>query len=403
MALADDVTRLQAELFDELGEDVHNLERLRAALTQVAGEAGLGPHAALLLAMTSILFEEDEATALWEGARERRREVQARLGHPYPLRAALIEHLIARNLRALAPIPWDLRLQPAAPRLHGTDPLTGLLDAESLTSNLQREVQRSKRFRTGFSMLIFEVDDYPGIVRQAGDGLGNLIQREVGLLVANAIRDIDLAARLSPARFAIILPETDRAGAFLVAERLRQKVGEHFAGRMFAGRRVPIGASGGIACFPEDATFGAEIVQRSEQALHQARARGADRISVHFRDRRDYIRIEVDPDRLRIDVVERGQPAADASTAQIARNISPQGVLFESPRAFRVGQTVSVICNDLRRIDQVILPGRVVRLEEMEDEGGAKRYEIGLAFEVNWEHQVMEILEFLQRYRSAAD
>jgi len=403
MALADEIAQLQAALLEELGEDVHNLERLRTALSQVAAEPALGPHAALLLGLTSILLEEEAAAALWDGARERRRESEARLGRPYPLRVALIEHLIARNLRALAPIPWDLRLQPPTPRQHGTDPLTGLLDAEALITQLQREVQRSKRFRTGFSVLMFEIDDYTGIVRQAGEGIGHLVERDVGLLVANAVRDIDLAARVSPARFAIILPETDRTGAYLVAERLRQKVGDHFTGRMFAGRRVPIGASGGIACFPEDATFGAEVMQRAEQALHQARARGADRISVHFRDRRDFIRIEVDPDRLRIDVVERGQPAAEARTAQLARNISPQGVLFESPRPFRVGQTVSVICNDLQRIDQVILPGRVVRLEEMEDAAGAKRYEVGLAFEVNWEHQVMEILEFLQRYRSATD
>lgn len=402
MAVEQDIARFQETLAEELGEDMHNLDRIRLALEQLVGEPSLGPHATLLLALTGILFEEEEAAALWEGARQRRRETQTRLGRPYPLRAALVDDLAARNLRSLAPSPLDLRLL-ASPRQHGTDPLTGLLDTEALVAHLNREVQRSKRFRTGFSFLLVEVDDFHGLLRQAGEGNAYLVQREVGLLASNAVRDIDLAARLAPARFGIVLPETDRTGGFLVADRLRQRVAQHFSGRPLAGRRVPVTISGGLACFPEDATFGAEVMQRAEQALHQARSRGADRISVHFRDRREYIRLSVDPERLRIDVVERGEPAAGASTGQIARNISPQGVLFESSRAFRVGQAVNVICNDLRRIDQVILPGRVVRLEEMEPAGDARRYEVGLAFEVNWEHQVMEILEFLERYRQATE
>jgi len=75
-------------------------------------------------------------------------------------------------------------------------------------------------------------------------------------------------------------------------------------------------------------------------------------------------------------------------------------VLFESPRAFAVDREVSVICNNLRKIDQVILPARVVRVEVLEEELGGMRYEIGLAFELNWEHQVREIMEFLERYRA---
>ena len=70
---------------------------------------------------------------------------------------------------------------------------------KSLASHLQQEVHRAKRFRTGFSVLVLEVDDFPGLIHKIGVRNGDLIQREVGLLLRNAVRDIDPAARLGPA------------------------------------------------------------------------------------------------------------------------------------------------------------------------------------------------------------
>jgi len=391
----EEIAERRKELGRQLGEDVHNLDRLSTALNQLQGQTAVGPYAALLLALTGVGYEEEEAHGHWQAVLDRRREMEATLGRPVAVRVALLDYLTEQNSRSVSPNLIDLRVQSSPARANGIDPVTGLLDPEALTSHLQREVQRAKRFRTGFSVLLAEVDDFNALVRQVGDANGGLIQREVGLLLRNAVRDIDLAAHIGAARFAVVMPETDRTGAFLVADRLRERVEKHFAERAFAARRVPVTVSGGIACYPEDASYGAEVMQRAAQALHHAHARGSDRITVHFRDRREFIRIEVDPEQLRIDVVERGEPGADAATAQIAHNISPQGVL-----AFAVDREVSVICNNLRKIDQVILPARVVRVEVLEEELGGMRYEIGLAFELNWEHQVREIMEFLERYRA---
>ena len=107
----------------------------------------------------------------------------------------------------------------------------------------------------------------------------------------------------------------------------------------------------------------------------------------------------MNPEEIRIDVVERGQPATGIES-QMPRNISPTGILFESPHAYEIGRRVSVICNNLKKIDQVTLPARVMRVEELEDPQGEMCYEVGLAFELQWEHQVREIMEFLERYRS---
>jgi diguanylate cyclase (GGDEF)-like protein len=398
LAPKDETARLLAELAADLAEDVHNLDRLATAVRQLAGSAG--PHAALLLALTGTSFEEADAADHWRAVRKHRAAMEAALGRPLGLRAALLDYLIERNRGALCPDLIDVRLRPSGAGRGGVDPLTGLLTRESLGAHLQQEVLRAKRFQTGFSVLVSAVDALEDLGRELGELNAELIQREVALLLSNTVRDIDPAARLGAGKFGVLMPETDRTGAFLAADRLRRRVAEHFAGRTLAGRRARVTVSGGIACFPEDAGFGGELMQRAEQALHHARSRGADRISVHYRDRREYIRIEIDPALMRIDVVERGQKTAAAPTDQMPRNISPQGVLFESARPFAVGQEVSVICSNLRDVDQVALPARVLRVEELEAEDEARRYEVGLAFELTWEHQVQEILEFIDRFRS---
>ena len=400
MVRNEEIARLLAELKEEFDEDVHNLDRLRTTIGQLGGQASLGPYSALLLALTGMRVEEQEAVLHWRAIRRRRSDMAAQLNRAVGLRTALIDYWTEQNRRALSPLMLQVKLSAGPSHRRDIDPLTGLLTAEALMAHLQREVQRAKRFQTGFSYLVAELDDYADLVDQIGECNGDLVQQEVGLLLKNMVRDIDPAARVGAGRFAVVLPESDRSGAFLAADRLRRRVREHFADRSFGGLRATVTLSGGVSCYPEDAAFGVELMRLAAQTLHLARSRGNDRVSVHHRDRREYIRLNVDPALLRIEVLEHGHPVAGERSEQRLRNISPQGVLLESDRSFEVGHEVNVICNNLREIDQVILPARVMRVERLDD---TSRYEIGLAFDLAWEHQVLEILEFLDRFRSLGE
>ena len=128
-------------------------------------------------------------------------------------------------------------------------------------------------------------------------------------------------------------------------------------------------------------------------------------MGVHYRERREYVRFEVDPKQVRVDVVEKGRPVAATSCDQEPRDISPHGILLVSSRTYPLGQPVSVVCNNLRDLDQIVVQGRVVRIEELngsEPEMDTS-YEIGLAFDMTWEHQVQEFREFLERLRQPAN
>ena len=84
MSANEEIDRLLDELAQELGEDVHNLERIRTGVRQLQGS--IAPHAAVILALTGLTFGESEAAEHWKAVRQRRAEISRALGRPAPLR-----------------------------------------------------------------------------------------------------------------------------------------------------------------------------------------------------------------------------------------------------------------------------------------------------------------------------
>src|SRR5204863_420888 len=79
---------------------------------------------------------------------------------------------------------------------------------------------------------------------------GDHVLVKAASLVADSLREIDIAARYGGEEFAVVLPDTPRMGAFVVADRIRRRVQDHFRRRR-GGPAVTV--SGGVATFPDDA------------------------------------------------------------------------------------------------------------------------------------------------------
>lgn len=401
MITLEEAARYKDELIAVLQEDAHNEEKILKRLEQIRTQSGLQAYAALLLILTHLPFEESDARRHWEAILKHRRSLTQALEREVGLRVAALDYFVNVNRQLTSPRIIDLsmaeRQEPTSP----VDVLTGLWNARHFLAALQKESRRAKRYTLDLCVLYLDIDDFRQINERHGDLVGDILLREVAILLKNRIRDIDMAARLAGEEFGLILPETERMGAFLVAERIRKEVERHFLRRDIDGRPISMTSTVGIAKYPEDATTADRLVQRAEEAMHQAKARGGNTVGVYYRERRTYIRFDMSRRPVKIRVTEAAETeTAGPETSPEPRNISKSGLLFESDRVYVIGDELIIVCQDGRDGARVTLRARVVRIEEMEDHPG--RYEVGAVFLIEWEHQEAQVTEFLRRGGMAA-
>ena len=396
MITLDEAERYKEELLAVLKEDAHNEERILKRLDQIRTQSGLQAYAALLLILTHLAFDESEARRHWESILKHRHTLSDKLQRQVGLRVAVLDYFVNINRQLTSPRIVDLSLTERQETSSPIDPQTGLWNARHFLSCLQKESRRAKRYRLDLSVLYLDLDNFREVNEAHGELVCDILLREVAILLKNKIRDIDLAARLAGEEFALLLPETERMGAFLVAERIRKELERHFLRRDIDGRPIALTATIGVAKYPEDAATADRLVQRAEEAMHQAKARGGNNVGVYYKERRNFIRFDVAQRPVQIRVTPAGSEGDEVpSSSPEPRNISRSGLLFESERPYDIGEELIIVCQDGRDGARVTLRARVVRIEEIESQEG--RYEVGAAFLLEWEHQESQVTEFLSR------
>jgi diguanylate cyclase (GGDEF)-like protein len=161
-------------------------------------------------------------------------------------------------------------------RLVTTDGLTGLPNRRAFEEALQREFSRASRYKRPLSLLMIDVDFFKRVNDTLGHLAGDAALRQVGALLRGNLRRDDLAARLGGEEFAVLLPEIDRAGAVVAAEKLRRLVEARPV--VFEERRWPLTISLGIACRGVTDTEAIEIVRRADDMLYAAKREGRNRV-----------------------------------------------------------------------------------------------------------------------------
>ncbi len=116
-------------------------------------------------------------------------------------------------------------LQTEREHLSATDPLTALGNSSALEDALVREVARAKRTGHPLCCLFFDVNNFKSINDQYGHSAGNLVLQTIGEVIIKSIRkQLDTAFRYGGDEFLILLPETDKAHALSIAQRLRESL-----------------------------------------------------------------------------------------------------------------------------------------------------------------------------------
>lgn len=164
-------------------------------------------------------------------------------------------------------------------RLAVTDELTGLFNYRYLLERAEDEIGRARRFGRSLSLLMIDADEFKLYNDTHGHVAGDDALAELATAMRGAVRDIDVVCRYGGEEFAILLPETDAEGAFVVAEKVRETVAA-FAFKNAAGDRTEhLTVSIGLSTYPATATDREGLLRRADDALYVVKRTGRNRVN----------------------------------------------------------------------------------------------------------------------------
>jgi diguanylate cyclase (GGDEF)-like protein len=159
-----------------------------------------------------------------------------------------------------------------------TDELTGLYNLRHFHETLDGEIERSRRFGQPVGLMMLDIDDFKAVNDSYGHQQGDLVLIEVGRVLRALSRDIDEPARYGGEEMAVILPQTDAAGAELLAERMRAAVAGIEIDRLDGGGRLRVTASFGVASLPANAGDKDSLIAEADAALYRAKRAGKNQV-----------------------------------------------------------------------------------------------------------------------------
>ena len=161
-------------------------------------------------------------------------------------------------------------------QLSATDSLTGLYNHAHISRRVEEELASARRYHESVTILMFDLDHFKTVNDTYGHPAGDKVLLGVADMLRRNIRESDIAGRYGGEEFTVILPQTRKPGGAVIAERLRKTISE--AQFPLPQGNVGVTVSVGLSNYPEDAMDAAEVIDRADQALYQAKAAGRNRV-----------------------------------------------------------------------------------------------------------------------------
>jgi diguanylate cyclase (GGDEF)-like protein/putative nucleotidyltransferase with HDIG domain len=153
------------------------------------------------------------------------------------------------------------------------DGLTGLFNRRHFEEQLSEEVSRHSRYGDVFSIFMIDLDNFKAYNDTYGHPAGDILLGQIGKIIRSSVRNVDHAFRYGGDEFVVILPQTARDDAYVVAERVRGQIAEEMEKKAIA-----VTCSIGLASYPSDGAVADELVYMADNALYRAKRTGGNRI-----------------------------------------------------------------------------------------------------------------------------
>jgi diguanylate cyclase (GGDEF)-like protein len=161
-------------------------------------------------------------------------------------------------------------------RLMTVDALTQVFNKRYFNEALEREYNRSQRYKRDLSLVIFDVDHFKAVNDEHGHLVGDAVLRQVAAEVKQRLREQDILARVGGEEFAALLPEVGEEGAFVAGEKLRKVVEATAFVVELASVRVTV--SVGTAAIDPRVRDAMALFERADTALYRAKDAGRNRV-----------------------------------------------------------------------------------------------------------------------------
>lgn len=181
-----------------------------------------------------------------------------------------LERTVAARTRELSEA--NARLE----RMAVTDGLTGLFNHRRFHEALHSELLRCERHKRPLAVLMVDVDFFKRVNDSMGHPAGDELLRRLAEVLSADLRQTDLIARYGGEEFSVLLPETTKAEALQVAERMRESVETKINEGGRWTQRITV--SVGVATFPEDGAAAEEVLEAADRALYVAKRQGRNRV-----------------------------------------------------------------------------------------------------------------------------
>ncbi len=182
----------------------------------------------------------------------------------------LVNEELRREIDQRSKLEEELRRQAS------TDPLTGLYNRRFYEHLFEREFKQAKRYGSSLALCVLDLDRFKDVNDSYGHASGDVALCKVADACRDELRESDIIGRLGGEEFVLILPQTDAAGAFVVADRLRERIAAMEVETENA--RFHVTVSIGVTELRPADTGITDLIRRADEAMYLSKAEGRNKV-----------------------------------------------------------------------------------------------------------------------------